>query len=206
MRYDEGVTRGVLDLSGGDQEAAAKLWDAYFTKLVVLAKRKFGSVRLRDVDEEDVALSAMKSFCRGLADRKFDAVENRNDLWKLLVTITSRKATAKLRRHFARKRGAGKVRGESIFLGDAGERSEGIGGILGKEPTPELAEELAENCHLYLDRLDDETLRRIALLTLEGYRTEEIATRLGCVRRTVERKLERIRAIWSETSTEDQTE
>ena len=50
---------------------------------------------------------------------------------------------------------------------------------------------VAEDCRLLLDRLDDETLRRVALWTLEGYGTQEIAEKLGCVRRSVERKLER---------------
>ena len=49
---------------------------------------------------------------------------------------------------------------------------------------------VAEDCRLLLDRLGDETLRRVALWTLEGYDTQEIAEKLGCVRRSVECKLE----------------
>jgi DNA-directed RNA polymerase specialized sigma24 family protein len=51
-----------------------------------------------------------------------------------------------------------------------------------------------------LDQLPDEMLRQVALLTLEGYQPKEIAEKLGCVRRTVERKLERIRDIWDENA------
>jgi DNA-directed RNA polymerase specialized sigma24 family protein len=32
---------------------------------------------------------------------------------------------------------------------------------------------------------------------VEGYTNDEIAEILGCVRRTVERKLERIRGLWT---------
>jgi DNA-directed RNA polymerase specialized sigma24 family protein len=47
-----------------------------------------------------------------------------------------------------------------------------------------------------LERLADATLRRIAAWKLEGYSSEEIAERLGCGRRTVDRKLGVIRSIW----------
>lgn len=188
----------LIGLGRGDEQMAAMVWDEYFGKLVRLARRKLEGMPLRDVDEEDVALSAMKSFYQGMLEHKFDALAGRDDLWKLLVTITARKATAKLRRHYAQKRGGGGVRGESFFAHvNDGEHYGGSGEVLGREPTPELAERVAENCSHYLDLLDDETLRQIALMTLEGYRTEEIAVKLGCVRRTVERKLERIRDIWT---------
>ena len=47
-----------------------------------------------------------------------------------------------------------------------------------------------------LGQLDDE-LRSIALWKLEGYTNEEIATRIGRVVPTVERRLRMIRSLWS---------
>jgi DNA-directed RNA polymerase specialized sigma24 family protein len=197
-QMSEQVSSWVLHLAAGDEEAANRIWNEYFGKLVRLAKRKLDGIPLRDLDEEDVAISAMNSFYQGMTQQKFEKVKNREDLWKLLVTITARKATAKLRRHYAQKRGGGGIRGESVFGKPEEFRHDGIGNVLGSEPTPELALGVAENCQILLDKLGDETLRQIALMTLEGYRTEEIAVKLGCVRRTVERKLERIREIWNE--------
>jgi len=40
---------------------------------------------------------------------------------------------------------------------------------------------------------DDGTLRAVALHKMEGYRNEEIAEKLHCTIRTIERKLARIR-------------
>jgi len=191
------VSQWLLHLAEGDADAAQKIWNDYFGKLVGLARRKLEGVPRRDSDEEDVAISAMNSFYQGLAQHKFDHIHNRDDLWKLLVTLTVRKAAARRRSYFAQKRGGGRVRGESIF-GHQEDNQDGLAHILGTEPTPELAVSVAENCELLLDQLSDKTLRQVALWTLEGYRTEEIADKLGCVRRTVERKLERIREIWSE--------
>jgi DNA-directed RNA polymerase specialized sigma24 family protein len=194
----EEVTQWIVRLSHGDQRAAEVLWERYFAKLVHYARRKLGGLPRRAADEEDAALSAMHSFYRGMATRRFD-VTDRDDLWKLLVTITARKACAQRRRHLAAKRGGGRVRGESVFRrADQGEDHEpGIGGVLGQEPTPEFASMVAEDCRAMLNHLGDDTLRNVALYTLQGYNTEEIAGKLGCVRRSVERKLERIRDKWS---------
>jgi len=41
-------------------------------------------------------------------------------------------------------------------------------------------------------------LRSIAVWKMEGYTVEEIAARLGCVPRTIERKLRTIRELWGE--------
>jgi len=191
----EVISQWLLHLAEGDETVAQKIWNDYFGKLVRLARQKLEGIPSRDADEEDVAISAMNSFYQGLAEHKFDHLHNRDDLWKLLVTITVRKATARRRSYFAQKRGGGRVRGESIF-GKPEEEQGGLADVLGTEPTPELAASVAENCRQLLDQLPGETLRQVALWTLEGYRTEEIATKLGCVRRTVERKLERIREIW----------
>jgi DNA-directed RNA polymerase specialized sigma24 family protein len=191
------VSEWIKRLTEGDADTAPKIWNDYFGKLVRLARRKLEGIPRRDSDEEDVALSAMNSFYQGLVQHKFDHLQSRNDLWKLLVTITVRKATALRRSYFAQKRGGGQVRGESIF-GYGEDAQDGLAHILGTEPTPELAVSVAENCRLMLDQLPDETLRQVALWTLEGYRIDEIADKLGCVRRTIERKLERIREIWSE--------
>ena len=43
-------------------------------------------------------------------------------------------------------------------------------------------------------------LRRIAVWKLEGYSLDEIATQLGCARRTVARRLELVRTLWRATA------
>ena len=70
--------------------------------------------------------------------------------------------------------------------------------ILGREPTPEFAVQVAEECERLLRCLGEESLRSVALKRMEGYSDEEIATQLGCARRTVVRKLRRIRSLWSQ--------
>jgi DNA-directed RNA polymerase specialized sigma24 family protein len=67
---------------------------------------------------------------------------------------------------------------------------------MGREPTPAFAAMVADECRRLLEALGDETLRRIALLRMEGYADPEIAARLGCGLRTVGRKLDLIRKTW----------
>jgi DNA-directed RNA polymerase specialized sigma24 family protein len=209
MTLERDLTCWIQRLGDGDSQAAEHLWEAYFEKLVQLARRKLEGVTLRAADEEDVALSAMYSFYRGMQEKKFTWVADRTDLWKLLVTITARKAFVQRRAHLTQKRGGGRVQGESFFdrrkNPDGDEFGNGIADVLGREPTPEIAAGVAETCQVMLDRLGDERLREIAVLTLEGMTTTDIAVQLGCVRRTIERKLERIREIWAQTQEPEYT-
>ena len=50
-----------------------------------------------------------------------------------------------------------------------------------------------------LGALSDDTQRHIATWKLEGYSNEEIAKKLGCSLRSVERKLALIRQKWTES-------
>ncbi|MEN1678806.1 MAG: ECF-type sigma factor [Planctomycetota bacterium] len=67
-----------------------------------------------------------------------------------------------------------------------------------RPPTPEFAVEVAESCRRRLASLGDEELVKVATMRLEGYTTQEIAERLNCSPRTVERRLEAIRRAWAD--------
>ncbi len=191
------VTLWIGRLSEGDEAAVQVIWERYFEKLVRLARRRMDKAPRRVADEEDVALSAIQSFYQGARAGRFPQLNDRQDLWKLLVTITVRKVFAQMKRQRAAKRGGGAVRGESIFLrNDNPDEINGLAQRLGQEPTPELACQVAETCGLMLGQLEDQELRQIALLKMEGYSNQEIAAELECVVRTVERKLARIRQKW----------
>jgi RNA polymerase sigma factor (sigma-70 family) len=198
MSVDADIILWIQRLKQGDSRAAQAIWESYFDELVALARQKLAAIPRRAADEEDVALSALQSFYRGVTAHRFPKLDDRFDLWKVLVTITARKVVAQRRRHFSQKRGAGEVRGESVFsvgLSDSDEGG-GIDQVLGREPTPALALELAEQCGDLLGCLD-ERLRPIALLKMEGFTNQEIAERLEVTLRTVERRLEQIRRLWS---------
>jgi len=204
MTEPDEITVWLDRLANGNSEAAQVIWQNYFQKLVGYARRKLNDMPLRSFDEEDVALSAMHSFFEGMQRGQFDSLGNREELWRLLLTITARKAHAQRRRSLRSKRGGGQVRGESVFGRPENQQERGVGidDVLGEEPTPELAAMVVENTRQMLGLLDDERTRQVALLRLEGHTNDEIAVQLGCARRTVERKLERIRACWARQDAE----
>jgi DNA-directed RNA polymerase specialized sigma24 family protein len=184
-------------LKEGDPQAAQELWNRYFEKLVRLARKKLQGAPKRVADEEDVALSAFHSFCEGAAQGKFPRLDDRDNLWRVMVIITARKATRLAERERRQKRGGGNLRGESVFRGDDDEVSAGIQQVVGSEPTPEFAAQFAEE-HERLMALLETELRHIAQWKLEGYSNEEIAQMANCGLRTVQRKLNRIRLEWME--------
>lgn len=195
---DDDVTRWIRQLGEGDEGAAQNIWNRYYAQLVSLARRKLRSDHRRMADEEDVALSAFNSFYQGVAAGRFPKLDDRQDLWKLLVTITARKAISYARHEQRQKRGGGRVRGESVLLGaDSSGHAGDIDAVVGAEPTPEFAALVAEECRRLLDCLDSEPLRQIAMMKLEGYNNSEIAEKLDCARETVQRKLLRIRQLWT---------
>jgi ECF sigma factor len=102
------VTRWIGDLKSGGDSAAQRLWERYFERLVRLARNKLQTTRRpRTVeDEEDAALSAFDSFCRGVDRGRFPRLADRDDLWRLLVVLTMRKALDQIERQGAARRSA----------------------------------------------------------------------------------------------------
>lgn len=193
----DSVTRWLDGLRAGDEADVQRLWDRYFRRLVRLAGAKLPAHALREFDEEDVALSAFQSFCERAGRGQFPWLTDREDLWRLLVTITARKAIASIRHRTRQKRGGGRVVGESALGGPEAEQA-GLARFLDHEPTPEDAAEFADQYEQLLGRLRDPTLRTVALRKLEGHTIEEIAAELGTSVRTVDRKLHLIRLSWEE--------
>jgi DNA-directed RNA polymerase specialized sigma24 family protein len=200
MRPDASVTQWLDRLKAGDPDAAQKLWERYFRRLVGLAKKKLRASPRRAADEEDVALSAFDSFCRGAGQARFPRLHDRLDLWQLLVLLTARKAVDLAQHERRQKRGGGGVLDEAALPGPARSSAQGaaLDQIEGPEPTPAFAAQVAEECRRLLERLDSPELRDVALRKVEGYGNEEIAAQLGCGLRTVERRLRLIRSIWEQ--------
>jgi DNA-directed RNA polymerase specialized sigma24 family protein len=187
------VTFWLGRLKAGDPEATQKLWEGYFQRLVRLARGRLQAAPRRAADEEDVALSAFDSFCRGVEEGRFPRLSDRDDLWQLLVLLTARKASNLVRLERRKRRGGGKVRNASAVGTDD---EPVVDTLIGREPDPEFAVQVAEECRRLLELLDDSTLQAIAVWKMEGHTNEDIAAKLGRAVGTVERKLQLIRKIW----------
>jgi DNA-directed RNA polymerase specialized sigma24 family protein len=197
MSSSGSVTHWLQLLKAGDSAAAQPLWERYFHRLVGFARTKLQGLPRRAADEEDVALSAFHSLCRAAEQGRFPRLDDRNDLSQLLVLLTARKALRLLKHERRQKRGGGRVLGEAD-LEAAGDDEAGLAQVIGDEPTPEFAAQVAEECRRLLDLLGDEQLQALAVARMEGCTTEELAARHGVAPRTIERKLQKIRELWAQ--------
>lgn len=196
--FERSVTAWIHGLKQGEAEASRQLWERYFQRLVVLASKRLGGASRRVADEEDVAVNVFDTICRGAAAGHFDQLTNRDDLWRLLVAISSQKAVDQIRRQMSAKRGGGAVRGESICLpADELGGPAGFEQFMGQDPTPEFLTLMDEQHQRLFDLLRDDTQRAIARLRMEGYSNDEIAEQLSISVRSVERKLGLIRDAWA---------
>jgi RNA polymerase sigma factor (sigma-70 family) len=174
------VTEWIERLKTGEAEAADCLWNRYFERLVRLARKKLGSTPRREADEEDVAVIVFRNLWQGAELGRFPELRNRENLWPLLVVLTSRRVHD-LRRREKRRSSDGDP--------------EELDHIIAEEPCPEFAAMMTENVSRLFAVLDP-VQRKVAQGKLEGRGNAEIARELGCSQRTVERKLHVIRRIW----------
>jgi RNA polymerase sigma factor (sigma-70 family) len=193
------ITGAFKELRSDDpavRDAAARfIWDRYFRDLLTLARNNLDKrIRLR-MSEEDVAQSMFKSFCLRQQRGEFE-LAGRDELWKLLVTITIRKARNAAK---AQRRDKRDIAREQTLPGN--DETDPPCWVLERmeasDPSPLEAALLNEALERRLKALTNPELREIALWRLEGYTNGEIAGRLDCTERAVERKLSRIRKLWS---------
>jgi RNA polymerase sigma factor (sigma-70 family) len=188
MPSEGSVTCLLAPVQAGDPAAVQQLWERYFRRLVGLARKRLQGARPAGGDAEDVALSAFASFWRNAERGRFPQLADRDSLWRLLVTITARKAAHQARDEGRRKRGGG--------VAPVGDAEAVLAEALSREPSPEFAAGVVEECRRLLDRLGDPDLQTVALLRMEGHSVAEVAAQLGCAPRSVKRKLALIRTVW----------
>jgi DNA-directed RNA polymerase specialized sigma24 family protein len=189
------VSHWLGPLQEGNPDAARKLWECYFERLIDLARKKLRALPHREA-AEDVALSAFDSFCRGAGRGRFPELADRGNLWRLLVVITARKA-ARYKRDANRQKRGGRVVEAGAGTPDA-DMETYLAQIVDREPTPEFAAQAADECCHLMRLLGDQELETIALLRMEGHTVEEIGARLDYVPRTIKRKLRLIRNLWEQ--------
>jgi RNA polymerase sigma factor (sigma-70 family) len=187
------VTHWIERLKADDPCAAGALWERFVERMLAVARQRLGHAPRRVADEEDVVVAAFERFHHGLRHGRFPRLNDRDDLWAILFTLTVRHAARQIRDQQRDKRGGGVEQA----LGDA-EPADDL-------PTPAEALLLQDNLVALLDALGDDSLRRIALARMEGYTNAEIAAQLGRSEVTVERRLRLIRAIWQQGDEDEPT-
>lgn len=185
------ITNAFQRLSDGDRTAARPLYERFYPRLLRIAARTLGIQQPAASEAEDTVQSAFISFYKRAEDGRISGELDRNDLWRLLGTITKRKALKHLRRERAQKRGRATTMLESSIptSGDQEVRLDEIAVDVSGEQFDLLLEEM-------LELLTDE-LQSVATLRLMGYKNRESADALGLSESQVERRLAEIRQAWT---------
>ena len=177
------VTKWIAALRQGDEASAKKLWNHYFQRLMNFARSRMGAVTTAVYDEEDAAISTFRVLCENLKAGKYPDIADGDEFWRLMLTVAVRKISRRIEYESAAKRNGGSVQLERI------DESLAI-----TKDSSQVAVEYEE----LLSKLNDPNLERVAILKLDGYTNEEIATTINRTRRTVQRMLDLIRDLWRE--------
>lgn len=200
------VSVWIQQLKDDEESALAKLHMRYWPFLVDLARRKLGNAPRRATDEEDVAQQAFWQFCKSVRAGGFPNLVNRHELLALLSHITVCQAVNQIKHEVGvQKRGAGNVKGESVFglPPESGEHStRGLEQIEDPGLSP-LETSLLNDCYQHYVQALPAHLHDFAELHLAGLTYREIAERLDCTERTVDRKMALILANWRRQAEKD---
>jgi len=187
------VTSWLVALRDGESAAAELLWEFLKRRLLT-----FASGQIRRVspvyDEDDVALSAFHTLCDGVQKGRYSDLSNRDELWRLLAVITMNKA---------RKRAAHETRQRRGGTSSPQDLNSVSHELVSPEASPEIVAVVQEECHRLLERLPQPELKVVAMLKVEGYTNDEVAAAMDCSRRSVQRRLNLIRDIWSDETGEE---
>lgn len=177
----------IQRLRSGNHDAAREVFDRYVERLLVLSKRRIGQRMNSRVDPEDVVQSVFRTFFTRMKDDQFE-IAAEDDLFKLLVRITTHKTLRQIAHHRAAKRDPN----QETPQGD--DTHEMLMQAMDAEPTPETIVTFMDQLEHFLGQLPPQE-RQILELRMEGRSTDEIAERLGTYDRKIRRVLERIRDV-----------
>jgi RNA polymerase sigma factor (sigma-70 family) len=171
---------------GGDDLAAAEIFDRYFRRLTALARSRLSPRLAQRTDPEDIVLSVYRSFFVDARRGRY-TLSRGGDLWRLLAAIARHKLSRQARSQGADRRSVAL----EIPLDQVDE-----GRFAGRQhdPTPEEAAALADELEWVLAQLD-RFGRRVLELRLQGLKVSEIAADTGRAERSVRRSLARIRTL-----------
>jgi RNA polymerase sigma factor (sigma-70 family) len=174
----------IRRLGEGDEQAAEEFLELNFEDLLRFIRSRLRRAPLSEVGSMDIAQTAFADFFAAVKAGRIPTSQHEEASRALLFRIAKCKLIKYLRRKNAQKRRSRRVAGESIF-----------DGIPGGEPGPDFGTLVEEICEEISRQLDEKSLQ-VFLLKLEDYSNTDIAEKLGCDRRTVIRKVNRLKEVF----------
>ena len=187
------VSRWIPGLRSGDGTAAQEIWERYKQQMLLIANRELRDSGRTVADEDDVVIVAFAAFLRRSSLGAYTSMSTRDDLWRLLATITRTHAWRQSR-FLGRLRRGGVRRKQPTASAILSEIACG-------RPSPDVLVSFSETLKHLLDCLEDPALTEVALGRLQGMSNDEIAAKQNRSVRTIERRLNVIRSTWTEEMT-----
>ena len=181
-------------LQKGDSKSATKIFVRYFPRLLKLAQKVLATHSL-PAEADDTVQEAFLQFFNSVSLGSYDQPLRRDDLMRILSMITVQKARKQLAREAAEKRGDGRVKLESQIASNSGSGSFRLDSQMGSFSTAECDLIVAEMFEML-----GEDLREVAIMRLAGYTNPEIKVLLKTSLRSIERRVQIIRATWKDYS------
>jgi hypothetical protein len=186
------VSHWLRGLKAGDRSAVDAIWHRYYERVVQFAERKMKINPDRAVDGEDIAQLAMQRLCLNVSTGRYPDLDDREQLWDLLVVFTLNRIRKHLRACSTLKRSAA----EADVL--EFRRSQ----VFSDLRTPEAPTIMADMVQSWLDRLDLEDpsgqLRQIAIWCMEEISGSEISRILKKRKSFVLQQIRLIRLLWED--------
>ena len=194
MNPDPGsISQWVLRLKSGNPTATQAIWDRFYPKLVEAANKRLIKNPDPATSGEDIAQSSFRNVCLGVLEGKYPQLENRDDLWKLLLVSMINRVRSHYRSINAQKRAVSLE--ESIDSIDDE--------LLVQFKSPAAQSELDDLIDFLLNKLDQEDpsgqLRQIAVLYLNEHSASDIAKIIHRRQTNILHKVQLIRALWEES-------
>lgn len=182
----------ISQLKERDPSATQAIWNRFFQRLLPLARSRLRGVSDRALSEEDILVSVFDRFFSAAAEGRFAKLQDRDDLWQILLMLMNHRIVEHYRHAKALKRG-----------GDLTDRFDDLAvkqsvphELADLEPGPEVIAAFNDSLSVAISSLADEKTREVALFKLEGYENTEIAAKMDISLSSVERKLRVIRESW----------
>lgn len=189
---DSSITQWLQRLRSGESDAARQIWNRYYPRIVRFAELHLEKNADHAVDGEDVAQSAFRTVYLAVMDGKYPNIDDRNNLWRLLLVATLNRVRRHYRDIHALKRSVDKLASKPV----TGRK------MLMELSGPAAEAELADLVETLLRHLDQEDptgeLRQIALLQLEQHSATAIAQRLQKRKTYVLQRIRWVRILWEE--------
>ena len=186
------VSHWLRELKAGDSSAVDAIWQRYYQRVVEFAIRKMKINPDLAVDGEDIAQIAMHGFWLNVSSGRYPNLDDREQLWDLLVVFTLNRIRKHLRACNTFKR-SGPPADHLKF-----NRTQAIIDL----KTPEAPTIMADMVTYWLERLDREDpsgqLKQIAVWSMEDISGSEIARILKKRKSFVLQRIRLIRLLWED--------